>query len=171
MKYSDSRRALIIIDVQASFLNDRNNYIVQNIVQLLNSTKYDLYIEATFHTEKGSLWDKQQQWICPESDKTKTIPILAEKLALLNSIKVYKETKSVFKGNIDVLKYLKNHGITDVHVVGLDTNDCVLATVFEAFDLGFITYALEDCCESSSSKELHEYAIKILRGQDMTQNN
>jgi nicotinamidase-related amidase len=140
---------------------------VDNILKLLDDKKYDLYVEATFHAEKGSLWEKQQNWICPEGRSTKTISEISNKLAQFDPIKIHKETKSVFKGDSDVFAALRKGGISEVHVVGLDTNDCVMATAFESFDLGFLTYVIENCCQSSSSDELHEYALEILRGQDM----
>jgi len=84
---------------------------------------------------------------------------------------VHKETKSVFKGDTDVLKILREHGITEIHIVGLDTNDCVMATAYESFDYGFLTYVIEGCCQSSSSDKLHQYAIEMLRGQNMTDNS
>ena len=168
---SSRNKALVVVDVQPSFLKTRNKYVVQNILELLSKTKYDLYIEATFHAEKGSLWDIQQSWICPKGEETRTVSEISKKLEILNAVRVEKETKSVFKGDKNVALILKDKNITEVHVVGLDTNDCVLATAYESFDLGFVTYAIEECCESSSSKELREHAIEILRGQNMTNNS
>lgn len=161
----------MVVDVQSSFLNARNEYVVQHILKLLSDTKYALYVEATFHAEKGSLWDAQQQWICPKSEKTRTVEAISKKLESLNTVRVDKETKSVFKCGRDIALLLQNQNITEVHVVGLDTNDCVLATAYEAFDLGFITYVIEECCQSSSSDELHTHTLAILRGQHMTNNS
>ncbi|MDE2037813.1 MAG: cysteine hydrolase [Patescibacteria group bacterium] len=163
-----NKKALIIVDVQPSFLDDRNGYIVENILKLLNGSRYDLYVEATFHAERGSLWDKQQGWICPEEgDGTETVGRLSEALRPLDPIKVRKETKSVFRGDRDLSKIFADKGVGEVHVVGLDTNDCVLATAYESFDLGFITYVIAECCQSSSSDRLHAYAIELLDAQDM----
>ena len=173
MKIPDSKRrkALVIVDVQGSFLSPRNEYIVKNILSLLDTVDYDSYINATFHAEKGSLWDMQQGWTCPAGPETQTIPALAQKLKQYDVIEVSKETKSIFKGNQDVTKSLREDNIQELHIVGLDTNDCVLATAFEAFDHGFFTYVIEECCQSSASNESHENGLKILRGQDMTNNS
>lgn len=165
---SQRKRALIVVDVQPSFLNERNEYIVENILKLLSQIQYDSIVVATFHAEKGSLWEVQQKWTCPQGNQTKTIEKLSEKLKSLNPIETVKETKSVFKGDKDVENLLKKNGIEEIHVVGLDTNDCVLATAYESFDRGFVTYVIEECCQSSSSDLLHQQALKILQGQDMT---
>ncbi len=168
---SQRKRALIVVDVQPSFLNERNEYIVDNILKLLSQIQYDSIVVATFHAEKGSLWEVQQKWTCPAGDQTKTVEKLSEKLKALSPIEVVKETKSVFKGNKDVENLLKEKGTEEIHVVGLDTNDCVLATAYESFDRGFVTYVIEECCQSSSSDLLHQQALKILQGQDMTNNS
>src|SRR5665213_3312279 len=105
------KRALIIVDVQPAFLNKRNDYIVANILKLLDTAKYDSYIEATFHAEKDSLWQEQQEWTCPEGDATKTVPELSQKLSGFDPIKVRKETKSAFKGDKDLVAILKENNI------------------------------------------------------------
>jgi len=164
---SSRKQALIVVDVQPSFLNKRNKGVVGNILKLIKNVPYSVYVAATFHAEKGSLWDIQQEWTCPEGEGTKTVTILTEELNRLHPIKVYKETKSVFKGNKEVTAMLKRKGVQEVHVVGLDTNDCVLATAYEAFDLGFVTYVIEECC-GAPTEALHKKSLDLLREQNMT---
>lgn len=161
------KRALILVDVQRAFLNESNREVVGSIVEHLKRVPYEQYVLAEFHAEKGSLWDIQQGWICPRAEESTTSPEILEALKDRNLIIVEKETRSVFKGNKDVAAPLREAGIEEVHVVGLETHDCVLATCFEAFDLGFFVYAIEDCCESES-RELHEAGLTLLRKQHMT---
>lgn len=87
------------------------------------------------------------------------------------TVHVIKDTKSVFKGNASLSKILKKKQIKEVHIVGLDTNDCVLATAYEAFDLGFFTYVIEECTESSSSEKLHKQGLGLLRHLNLTNNS
>lgn len=49
---SNRKKALIIVDVQPGFLKKRNKYIIKNIQKLLQSVKYDIYVESIFHAEK-----------------------------------------------------------------------------------------------------------------------
>ena len=167
---SNRKRALIVVDVQESFLDERNRYVVRNILDLLRTEQYDTYVVATFHAEAGSLWEKQQGWTCPRGPSTETVPEIAEVLQTHDPIVVEKETRSVFKGNVDLARLLHERNTKEVHVVGTQTNDCVLATVFDAFDLGFLAYAIEECCEAESL-ELHETALALLRAQNMTNNS
>lgn len=154
------KRALIIVDVQYVFLK-RSDKVVKSIVSLLKKVKYDLYVEAVLYAEKGSIWDIQTGWLWPKNKKTHTDNRI---LSLLpkNAIHIEKTTKSAFKGNKNLKEILKKNNIDEVHIVGLDTNDCVLATAYESFDLGFKTYVIKECCDSSSSKSMHDYGIEVL---------
>ncbi len=158
------KRALILVDLQEGFLKDDNRHIITPIQKVMMEGKYDLIVEAIFHAEPGSLWDKQTEWTFPLRPTTSEI----QKLLGSDTIKVTKTTKSVFKGDKDLEKILKEKGIEEVHIVGLDTNDCAFATAQESFDLGFFTYVLEECVAASGGEELHEAALKILRHLDMT---
>lgn len=169
--YSGRKKALIVVDVQPAFITARNQYIVRNIATLIKKVHYNLYFTALFHSEKGSLWDKQQNWICPKDKNFHTALELTTLLNRKNTIAIKKKTKSVFKGNKNLVTLLKSRGVEEVHIIGFDTNDCVLASAYEAFDLGFFTYVLEECCESSSSARLHKQAIALLRRQNMTNNS
>lgn len=141
----------------------------QKVKALLERIEYDAYIEAVFSAEKGSLWDTQQDWICPENEETHSVEEIKELLDSKNPLKVHKHTRSVFRGNQDVVAFLKEKGIEEVHLVGTETNDCVLATSFDAFDSGFPVYVLEECCESATEGR-HQMGLDLLRLQGMTNN-
>ena len=167
---SNRKKALIIVDVQPAFINKRNKYIIKNIQNLMNSVKYDFYVESVFHAEKNSLWDKQEGWILPKTKKSHTVPEIT-RLLPDETIHVLKGTKSAFKGNKKLAKALHKNKIREVHIVGLDTNDCVLATAYDSFDYGFFTYIIEECVQSSASNKLHKNAISLLRHLNLTNNS
>ncbi|MDO8505423.1 MAG: isochorismatase family cysteine hydrolase [bacterium] len=165
------RKVLIIVDVQSAFITKRNEYVVGNIVALLKKVPYDLYVESIFHAEHGSLWDVQTGWVCPKDKNFHTDTRILDALKGKRAVHIEKETKSVFKGSKNLKKLLRERGIKEVHIVGYDSNDCVLATAFEAFDLGFFTYVIEGCVESSSTKALHKNAIAILQHLSLTRSS
>jgi nicotinamidase-related amidase len=177
------KKALIIVDVQPIFLNKNNKHILSNIAERINTIPYDLYVNAVFYADKDSIWKKQTGWSVPKKEaKTESsIKKLLDKKE--NVINVNKQTKSVFKGHAgfetfryfkvendlcDVKGVLHHNDIEEVHIIGLDTNDCVLATAYEAFDLGFFTYVIEECTQSSEGNEIHGKAIDLLRHVGLT---
>ncbi len=172
MKIPDTnrKRALIVIDLQPAFVKPHNQHIVHNIISLIKNVPYDAYVEAVFHAEKGSLWDLQQGFTAPQGHDMRTVDEVMEVLGPHNPLHVIKETRSTFKGDQDLVAYFKERGIEEIHLVGTETHDCVLATAYDAFAVGFPVYALEECIESSTSGR-HEAGLKLLRWQSMTNNS
>lgn len=168
---SGRKKALLVVDVQPVFMRPHVLPVIPKIVSLIEQVPYDFYVEALFHAEKGSLWDRQQNWSAPQDEHMVVMPEVEHALASHNPLKVIKQTKSLFKGNQDILKAFKQHAIEEVHIIGVDTNDCVIATTFEAFDLGFFSYVIEECCQSDQSNEAHELGLQILRLQKSTNNS
>lgn len=160
----DRKRALFVVDVQEGFLNDRNRWIIPNIQKVIQQGDYCLVVEAVFHAAPGSLWAKQVQWTFPLQPTISEI----KKILPQNTFTITKTTKSAFKGDKDLPAALHAAGTEEVHIVGVDVNDCVFATAQESFDLGFFTYVLEECAESSESAEIRDCALKILRHLRMT---
>ena len=66
---------------------------------------------------------------------------------------------------------MKEGNIEEIHIVGTETNDCVLASAYESFDLGFFTYVIEECCQSGTADEFHKKGLDILRKQCITNNS
>ena len=158
------KTALIIVDIQPGFIIDENKWVIPNIKKLLKETSYDAYVEVVFSAPPGSLWDRQTNWIFPEQA---TVPEIADCIPFKNKIFIQKTTKSAFKGDKDLVDFLKQNNVEEVHVIGLDTNDCVFATANEAFDLGFFSYVIEECTASSQSEELRQAALLIFSELDM----
>ena len=162
---SKRKRALILVDIQQGFLKKWKGPLLANLTKLFSQEEYDLYVEVTFHADKKSLWDMQTSWTFPYE------PSVPEVLKLLKDkhvIRVVKETRSSFKGDRDLNKILKRHGIREVHIVGIDLSDCVFATVQEAFDLGFFAYVIEECTGDSQGERIYKSAIAILRSLGLT---
>ena len=168
--WSTRKKALLLVDIQPGFLNKRNWYIIDRVKLLIENTDYDFFIESIFHTEKGSIWDRQMKWTLPKDENFKTVDQLAELLATKECLHLEKETKSAFKGSPDLHSELKKRNIEELHIVGMDTNDCVLASAFEAFDLNYFTYVIEECAESSKSVEMRKVGFSILRQVKLTNN-
>lgn len=171
------KKALIIVDVQPVFLNKNNEHVLAPIANIIENGKYDLYVNAMFFApRKNSIWWKHYKWSVPFKEAY-THPSIQQLIDKKKNVKnVLKKTKSVFKGwsadglpvSINFGDLFAQWGIYEVNIIGLDTNDCVLATAYEAFDLGYKTYVIEDCVQSSEGNGIHLKALALLRHLEIT---
>lgn len=164
--HPDKKRALIIVDVQSSFLNAENESVVAMVSRVVRDGGYSLIVESVFSTEGNPIWEKQTHWKCELAD---TVSEIKDLLPNGDShIYIRKNTKSAWKGNVDLKSVFQDKGIEEIHIVGLDTNDCVLATAYESFDLGYQTYVIEEATHASEGTKMRNEALDILRNVDLT---
>ena len=167
---ANRKKALIVVDVQPRFINEKNSYILPKIQMLLERVPYTVYFQALFYAEENSIWDKQINWTLPKANNMYVPDPLGSALAERNAVSVVKTTRSAFKGEPSIFQILNEHSVDEVHIVGVDTDDCITATAHEASDLGFFTYIIEECCQSRR-QELHERAVANLRQTKLTNNS
>jgi len=75
---------------------------------------------------------------------------------------VVKQRYSPFLGtDLDII--IRTLGIKRVVLVGVNTNNCVLCTAFEAFNRDLEVILLEDCCASMNGPQFHERAVEQIR--------
>ena len=165
------RKALAIIDVQKEFAPHQHAPVISNISKLLSAVDYAIYVEAVFSADRGSIWDLQTGWALPSDQKAKTIPEISKLLDMRRVIRIHKQTKSIFNGCPELASLLRSESIEELHLVGFDINDCVLASALDAFDCGFFTYVIEDCCGASVDSGLRSQSIDLLRYLHMTNNS
>ncbi len=75
---------------------------------------------------------------------------------------VVKQRYSPFLGT-DLDAVIRILGIRTLVIVGVNTNNCVLCTVFEAFNRDLAVVVLEDCCASMNGPRFHESALDQIR--------
>jgi nicotinamidase-related amidase len=78
----------------------------------------------------------------------RTVDEVMEVLRPHDPLQVIKETRSTFRGDQDLVVYFKERGIEEVHLVGTETHDCVLAKhdkqLLSSRDNRLLTYAKID---------------------------
>ena len=146
------------------------------MVSFLCQTDYDLYIEATWSADKGSTFQRQSGNILTKEaagpTSTDLLSALANKSGPIH--RVHKTTRSAFKAptSPSLEGVLKENEIEEVHLFGVDINDCVLATAYDATDLGFFTCVIEELSHHSQGiEEMKDAAIAVLARQNMTNNS
>lgn len=74
---------------------------------------------------------------------------------------VFKHRYSPFHGtDLDML--LRNLRVETLLVCGVNTNNCVLCTCFEAFNRDYRVVLLEDVCASMNGPDFHRDAVKLI---------
>jgi nicotinamidase-related amidase len=158
-------RALFIIDVQPGFVSSTDSGLITHITTLIQKGYYDVFVLTEFQAPRGSLWDTQTGWTFPLSA---TVPEISSILDPKKTITIAKSTKSVFIMKPYLAAELRARDIEEIHSVGFNINDCVLATANDAFDLGFYSYVIEEAAGSSEAASLRDAALVILRNNEMT---
>jgi len=172
---SSRRQALFIIDVQSQTLAPKAKALIPSMVSLIAQSDYAAYIEANYFADEDSMFFKQGGFSKSREDAGTTAPELREALSKKTAprLLVEKNTRSCFKAkNATALHdFLNRNQIEEAHFIGYDINDCVLASAYDAIDLGYFTYVIEELCHHWDGIEaLKEAAIAIYRRQNMSNN-
>ena len=168
------RRALLIIDVQPATITDaaaRN--VVHDIARYIAASTYDAYVIATFSAPEDSMFGRQLKWTLSAEAAGPTEPAIvhAVQTKARPFMEMAKTQRSVLKGAgaNDVVVFLDRQEIDEVHLVGFDINDCVLATAYDALDRGYFTFVIEECSSrTDSDRVVIDATLTVLRKQRMT---
>lgn len=155
-----TKKAIIIIDVQNYFVNEQTKFIPEKIVKHINKADYDHVVFTKFINKEGSNFFKLLNWKKMLSGKETEIHNSLIKFVNKNNVFV-KNNYSVFKAR-GLNDFLKKNKVGKLFLCGIDTEACVLASAFEAFDLGFDVKIIKELCSSHSGKSLHNSALRII---------
>jgi nicotinamidase-related amidase len=151
------KTALIIVDVQNCFITEENKDLPKKISKRIPN--YHEVIFTRFVNHDGSNFAAHGYHKCKNEHESSIHQDLAE---IAKERKVFtKHTFSAFKAK-GIIEYLKEKGIDEVHICGTDTDACVMASAYEAFDLGFRVRPIYELCASCNGREFHEAGKKIL---------
>ncbi|WP_414664815.1 cysteine hydrolase family protein [Horticoccus sp. 23ND18S-11] len=151
-------RLLLVIDVQAGFINDGTRHVVPRIESLLREHASVPVAFTRFVNSRDSSFVRFQQW--KKMLGRKSIAIVPE----LRRRAVCVFDKCNYSGTTpEFMAHLRQHGIRTVYLCGLDTDGCVLATAFALFDHGIRPVILLPYCASSSAKDHHRHACAVMK--------
>jgi len=155
-----AKKALMIVDLQNFFIDERTTDLPRKIKERIESGKYDEIVFTKFINQLDSNFFLNGWKHCMEPPETDIHPELA--LYANDSAVFEKNGFSAFRAE-GLHEYLKRKGIKEVHICGTDTDACVLASAYDAFELGYDVKVLEDFCASRNGKEYHEIGLKIIK--------
>lgn len=154
-------KALIVIDVQNSFIKERTDHLPKKIAGYIKRNEFQVIVFTKFVNKPNSNFVHSLKWKKsfdpPETD------IADELKAWANKENTFKKASySVFK-SVPLKKYLQKHEVDELVMCGVDTDACVLASAYEAFDLGYKVHIPKELCASAAKEDLHSVAMAILK--------
>ena len=152
--------ALIVIDVQRFFINAHTAALPQRIAELIGTGQFPHVLFTKFVNHPDSQYVRQLGWHrCRFSPETDLAPPLVPFAHAENTFE--KTSYSIFKAR-GLPEYLVAHGIRDLTLCGTDIDACILASGFEAFDLGYRVTVLREYSRSHHGRQFARAAGLII---------
>ena len=155
-------RGLLIVDVQNYFINKNTQQVPALIKKLIEVNRFPVIVFSQFINTPISNFVKQLNFSgCMRPPYSNIVDELRPWIKKDNVF--IKNTYSIF-ANPRCEDYLKKKGVEELVIVGLDTDYCILADSFNAFDRGYKVTVIADCCASSTNGPTgHQAALEIIR--------
>lgn len=152
-------RGLLVVDVQKGFVNPYTGHIPGRIARLIERDRPDPVLFTRFVNTPGGPYHRFLHWHeCATEPETDLAPELA---SLAHPNRVY--TKPGYTGVPEELAgFLRDSGLEEIGVVGIDTDMCVLKVAMDVFDLGIKPIVLVDCCASTAGLQAHLAGLAVL---------
>ena len=151
--------ALLIVDVQAGFINDFTHHIPRRIVRLIQTGDYAPLIFTRFINDQEGPYCRFLNWDGCAGDPE--IYIVPELQPYASPDLIF--AKSGLCGMPDELTgYLREKLIKKIFIAGIDTDMCVLKIAMDVFDIGIEPIVLTDCCASTAGLQAHLAGLAVL---------
>ena len=121
-------KVLIIIDVQKGFAEKKTMHVVDFIRSLLQKERFDVIVQSRWENYMGSKYETDLGY--------DSVGNSAETELLIPEHSDHVITRTCYSCMCDKLRRLINKD-DDIYVVGLETDACVLATLFDLWDEGY----------------------------------
>ncbi|HBB35058.1 MAG TPA: cysteine hydrolase [Cyanobacteria bacterium UBA8803] len=150
---------LIIIDVQAGFINEFTHHIPQRVLRLIERDEYRPILFTQFINTADGPYQRFLDWhSCDTEPETN---IVAELEPWVQPERLF--AKQGLCGMPDKLAtYLREQFIERILLVGIDTDMCVLKLAMDCFDMGIEPIVLTDCCASTAGLQAHLAGLAVL---------
>lgn len=159
------KSALVVIDVQKHFAVEKAAHLPEKIVDYIKRSHYDYLLFTLFRNDPGSNYHKILHWHkAMESPGIDIHPALEPYAKKDNTFE--KLTYSAFKVPAFV-KFLKDHDVNELDICGINIDGCVLATAYEAFDLGYKMRILENLSSVASDRQDYEDSAKTIIARNL----
>ncbi len=154
------KNALIVIDMQNYFVREFTKNLPKKIAKLIGQNKYDYVLFTQLINNPKTNYVKLLNW--RKVMNSPEIDIHQDLARFVNDRNLFtKQTYSIFK-NKKFVKFLTKNKITDLYLCGIAIDACVLATAFDAFDLGYKVKILKGYTSSHGGRKFVSAATSII---------
>ena len=151
---------LIVVDMQAGFINEFNENFVPAVNELINEGYFDNYIYTKYINTKNSPFSKILGWTELMDKKSRELAVPFKKNS---EIIIQKHTYGISDERI---KKFEQDGIKEVYICGTDIDACVYAIGISLFDNNVKPIFITDACMTSSkNKDMRNWSLQILKRQ------
>jgi nicotinamidase-related amidase len=157
------RSVLVIVDVQNGFVSDATRHIVPIISRLAERwldagrdvifTRYVNYAGSPF--ERNFSWSAMKA--SPEIDIVDALSECVRRATAVIDKGLY--TMFTAAGS----SVVSDHGWTDLHICGIDTEACVLKIAVDAFERNLTPWIIADASASDSGREYHNAGLLVAK--------
>lgn len=149
------KRALLIVDVQNGFVNDKTKHIPPLVEKL--QYDYDLVIATRFINLPDSPYRRLIKWyhLSPDSDEIELAFKTKEDVIVMDKF-IYSCVNDSF------VSLLENNKIDVVDICGIDTDICVTKCAVDLFERNITPCVLKDYCATHADADIQESALIIL---------
>ncbi len=151
---------LVIVDAQNGFQNSHTFRVIPSIVAIVRA-----HLGPTLFTQfvnrDGSNFERLLNW-SNMKDGAAT-EFVKELQPFINTKNTFQKSGYSAFSSATFTTRLKELAIQRVEICGFDTDACVLATAFDAFDAGYHPLIHVDACGSSGGNHLHLSSIEVLQ--------
>ena len=145
--------------MQNGFINEFTHHIPERIRRLIGQNKHDPLFFTRFINTQDSPYRRFLDWHACEAEPETNL--VAEMGGFVNLDNVF--DKRGFTGAPNQLtERLQRENITEISVVGVDTDMCVMKVAMDLFDLGIKPVIIVDCCASTDGLHAHLAGLAIL---------
>lgn len=154
---ADTKTALVVIDIQSYFLRHSPKDLPLKIAERISKSSYACVAFTIVCNPDSSNFTHSLHWKACKTEEDLKLP--EEFRGFIKKDNVFKKsTYSAFKAE-GFEEYLKANDIQKIELCGIDSDACVLATAYEAFDKNYEVSILFDL--SYSRYDLQNAVEKI----------
>ena len=151
-----SNNLLLIIDVQRGFINEWTDFVPKRVETL--QSKFTSVFASHFSNPQASLYRQLLGWekFAPgsfESQLAFTPVAKVRHLEKVNYSCITSETRA----------FMGSQSMKEVYLCGIATENSVLKTAVDLFELGITPIVLAFACASHDGADYHEAGIKLLK--------